>query len=278
VKDQANALRNRPQRQELPDVPAESPVLVVGGGKGGVGVSVIASLLASRLSRTGPRVLLMDATLNQGNLHVLLGVQPTLTLESVIAGEASPEDLVLPVAENLWLLPAASGAESIHALTPMDSCATPGASGGPDGRLRRHGRGCGHGIEGVLRAALTPQHAHRDGRLAGAGRARGHLPRSSRSSRSRRPTLPLDLIVNRTLDAHEGGDAYRRLEDAAGRFLGGRSVGWARSPRTWRWHAPCVSHVHCWNGMTSWRRSSAACSSISRPPSRTGGSPREPLE
>lgn len=224
MKDQANALRNRPQRQELPDVPAESPVLVVGGGKGGVGVSVIASLLASRLSRTGPRVLLMDATLNQGNLHVLLGVQPTLTLESVIAGEASPEDLVLPVAENLWLLPAASGAESIHALTPMDRARLQVRLAGLMDAYDVTVVDAGTGIEGVLRAALT-----RSTRIVTVASpepaALADTYALLKILSLEAPTLPLDLIVNRTLDAHEGGDAYRRLEDAAGRFLG-RSLGW----------------------------------------------------
>src|SRR5262249_44730199 len=63
MRDQAQGLRAMPAR-ERPAVPvAEARSLVVGGGKGGVGVSVLSVLLASAMARAGRRTLLMDATL-----------------------------------------------------------------------------------------------------------------------------------------------------------------------------------------------------------------------
>ncbi|HUK64808.1 MAG TPA: AAA family ATPase, partial [Dongiaceae bacterium] len=126
MKDQASALRERgprvaAARDVVPDATRDDVrALVVGGGKGGAGVSVLSVLLASAMARRGRRVLLLDATLNLGNLHVLLSCPPAHTLRSLLAGEVMPHELVIPVAERLWLLPAESGAESVHALTPMD--------------------------------------------------------------------------------------------------------------------------------------------------------------
>ncbi|MBI5546786.1 MAG: P-loop NTPase [Deltaproteobacteria bacterium] len=51
-------------------------VLAVGGGKGGIGKSLIAANLGIELARRGKRVVLIDADLGGANLHTCLGVQP----------------------------------------------------------------------------------------------------------------------------------------------------------------------------------------------------------
>ncbi len=56
-------------------------IWAVGGGKGGVGKSVITLMLAAWLGRLGQRVVLVDADLGGANLHTMLGIrypQPTL--------------------------------------------------------------------------------------------------------------------------------------------------------------------------------------------------------
>src|SRR5438874_2646824 len=50
-------------------------VIAVGGGKGGIGKSLIASNLAIELARRGKRVVLLDADLGGANLHTCLGVE-----------------------------------------------------------------------------------------------------------------------------------------------------------------------------------------------------------
>ena len=57
-------------------------VWAIGGGKGGIGKSVIAANLAVVLAQRGCRVVLIDADLGGANLHTILGVPargPTLS-------------------------------------------------------------------------------------------------------------------------------------------------------------------------------------------------------
>ncbi len=223
MKDQASALRTASLRAANSPHADEARALIVGGGKGGTGVSVMSVLLASAMARQGRRVLLLDATLNQGNLHLLLGCPPGLTLRTLLAGEATPHELVIPVAERLWLLPSESGAEVVHALTPMD-------------RARLHVRlatlmddydmtvvDAGTGIDSVLRAALA-----RASRLVTvttpepAALADTYALVKILSLEA--PFLPVDVLVNRVRNEAEATVAFGRLDDAARRFLG-RSLG-----------------------------------------------------
>jgi flagellar biosynthesis protein FlhG len=53
----------------------------LGGGKGGIGKSLLAASLGYQLARTGRRVVLVDADLGGSNLHTCLGLEmPALTL------------------------------------------------------------------------------------------------------------------------------------------------------------------------------------------------------
>ncbi|MBL7715203.1 MAG: P-loop NTPase [Bdellovibrionales bacterium] len=65
-------------------------VWALGGGKGGVGKSLIASSLAITLARQGNRVIAIDLDLGGANLHTALGVdQPRNTLSDFFSGRAS---------------------------------------------------------------------------------------------------------------------------------------------------------------------------------------------
>ncbi|MCC7071240.1 MAG: P-loop NTPase [Deltaproteobacteria bacterium] len=54
-------------------------IVAVGGGKGGVGKTLLASNLALALADRGQRVLLVDADLGSANAHTVLGVPAPLT-------------------------------------------------------------------------------------------------------------------------------------------------------------------------------------------------------
>jgi flagellar biosynthesis protein FlhG len=80
---------------------AASPrIWAVGGGKGGVGKSVVTSSLAIALSNGGPRCALVDADLGGANLHTLLGVpRPDRTLSDFLTGRVKElSDVLTPTA------------------------------------------------------------------------------------------------------------------------------------------------------------------------------------
>ncbi|HSL18599.1 MAG TPA: P-loop NTPase [Methylomirabilota bacterium] len=73
-------------------------IWAIGGGKGGVGKSVIAVNLGVAIARGRERVIVVDADLGGANLHTLLGVaDPKLTLSDHLARRVRHlEDIVLP--------------------------------------------------------------------------------------------------------------------------------------------------------------------------------------
>jgi len=73
-------------------------IWAIGGGKGGVGKSVIAVNLGVALAKGRQRVIVVDADLGGANLHTLLGVaDPELTLSDYLARRVpSLDDIVLP--------------------------------------------------------------------------------------------------------------------------------------------------------------------------------------
>jgi len=88
-------------------------IWAVGGGKGGVGKSVIAASLAAAIAGTGRRCAAIDADLGGANLHTLLGVsRPRRTLSHLLTGEVGSlaELMVHTSVPNLWLV---SGNEAL---------------------------------------------------------------------------------------------------------------------------------------------------------------------
>jgi flagellar biosynthesis protein FlhG len=101
----------------VPEEPARRPavparrsarrVISIGGGKGGIGKSLISANLGIELARRGKRVVLVDADLGGANLHTTLGIDlPRRTLSDFIERKvARMEDVVTPTGiENLGLV------------------------------------------------------------------------------------------------------------------------------------------------------------------------------
>jgi flagellar biosynthesis protein FlhG len=85
-------------------------------GKGGVGKSNIAAASAMLLAQCGKRVLLVDGDLGLANIDVLLGMKPRLTLQHVIRGERSIEEVLAEGPGGISILAAGSGLQQMATL------------------------------------------------------------------------------------------------------------------------------------------------------------------
>lgn len=98
-------------------VPSTTPeIMVVGGGKGGVGKTCFSANLAVEIARKGWRVILVDADLGCANVELVLGVRAEHRLDDFFAAKGV-KDLRPFVCEthyeNLRIVPGSSGALNV---------------------------------------------------------------------------------------------------------------------------------------------------------------------
>ncbi|MEM7448575.1 MAG: P-loop NTPase [Myxococcota bacterium] len=85
-------------------------IVAVGGGKGGVGKSVVASNMAIAAAKSGFRTVLVDVDLGAANQHTLFGIdRPGITLQALLEKQIkSLEEAVIPTGvPRLFLVPGA---------------------------------------------------------------------------------------------------------------------------------------------------------------------------
>jgi len=108
--------KNTEQGNESVNQTSKQPykkIWAVGGGKGGVGKSLIAANLGIMLARQADKVILVDLDLGGANLHTCLGVElPKYTISDFIGRHVdSIEQLIVPTTiKNLGLI---SGAQDL---------------------------------------------------------------------------------------------------------------------------------------------------------------------
>ncbi len=85
VADGQDETPRRKKRGQAAESSTVSRVIAVGGGKGGIGKSLISANLGQALAQLGESVLLVDLDLGGANLHTCLGIpQPRLTLSDFV--------------------------------------------------------------------------------------------------------------------------------------------------------------------------------------------------
>jgi flagellar biosynthesis protein FlhG len=215
--DQAAGLRHSRRRSPSGVASAGPPAFVVAGGKGGVGTSVVAALLAAGLSRKR-RVLLFEAEQNLASLSVLLGVRPEVPLSRLAEGSAAPEDLLTPVTDRLWLLAGDSGDERLQSLGATDRARLHYQLSGLHDAFEAVVVDAGGGLEGVVRTAIIRASALLIVTVAEPS-ALTDAYALLKIVHLQAPSLGVGVMVNRVTALGEGEATFERLNTAARRFL-----------------------------------------------------------
>ncbi len=107
MSDQADKLRQlvRDTLQQHPALAPGVPLVVLSGGKGGVGTSTVATELAHELAALGKRSVLVDANPLQPDIAAQMGLDVDGCLADVLDGSRSAVEVLRPLGESIQLLP-----------------------------------------------------------------------------------------------------------------------------------------------------------------------------
>ncbi|MET3697966.1 flagellar biosynthesis protein FlhG [Bacillus oleivorans] len=118
--DQAANLRQRFQSHFAnvtdQDKRKEAKTIAVVSGKGGVGKSNFSLNFSISLSQKGYRILLVDMDLGMGNIDILMGDSPNITLYDFLNNQADINDLIFKGPANISYMAAGSAFQSIKKL------------------------------------------------------------------------------------------------------------------------------------------------------------------
>ena len=107
--DQAHRLRELMLDGRAADEAAGpvAPLVVVAGGKGGVGTTTLAVHLAIACRRTGRKVVLVDAEFGRADATAMCGLEARRTMADLLAGHVVAGELLLPGPAGIRVAPGA---------------------------------------------------------------------------------------------------------------------------------------------------------------------------
>jgi len=194
-------------------------VVVFGAGKGGVGTSAAAGLVALAAARQGASVLLVDGDETVGSLHLMFGFASGVPGLGVLRrGSVEPETLLLEAAPALHLFPGGGG--GIDATLAVAAAERRMLLRRVSGLYERYDLVVvdgGSRLDSVMAACSAG-----GGRLVGVTVtdriAQAAVYALFKVAKGRFATLPTELLVNR---APEGAarDAHRMVQMASSSFL-----------------------------------------------------------
>ena len=97
------------RRDEVDPLTQSTRVIAITSGKGGVGKTNITTNLGIALASRGARVCIFDADTSLANINILMGLTPRHTLEHLLEGEKTLDDIILDGPKGVKIVPAASG-------------------------------------------------------------------------------------------------------------------------------------------------------------------------
>ena len=198
--------------------PGPVQVIAVSGGKGGVGKTCVAVNLATAMASSGKRVLLLDGDLGLANVDVLLGITPRYTLEHVLSGERTLDEIIVDTRQGFRVVPSASGVAQLASLTAAQHLALVQAFSTLAGRIDvlivDTAAGIAEGVRQFCQAAQNILLVIRDepSSLTDAYALIKVLRRDHGVERFR-------VLANQTRRAGEGEALFRKLERVTSRFL-----------------------------------------------------------
>jgi len=117
MNDQATDLRNL-VRYDSTSGKHLGRVFAVASGKGGVGKSTVVANLGLCFARMGLRTLILDGDLGLANIDILLNLDPPYSINHVIQGHKSLNDVIVEGPFGVKLIPGASGLFTVANLEP----------------------------------------------------------------------------------------------------------------------------------------------------------------
>ena len=121
LRERDKSRRKEQSVKERPTDPVQ--VIAVTSGKGGVGKTNVVVNLAHSLCLLKRRVLILDADMGLANLDVLLGLIPKYTIQHVLTGERTLEEIIIEGPGGIKILPGSSGIQELTELTTQQKVA-----------------------------------------------------------------------------------------------------------------------------------------------------------
>lgn len=194
--------------------------IAVTSGKGGVGKTSLSINLGLALAAQGKRVILLDADLGLANINVALGLRAKYTLQDVLTGQRSIEQILIDGPGGIQVIPGASGIAEMANITDSQRerliSSFSRLSNLADVLLIDTSAGLSRNVvsfallaDTVLVITVPEPPAIAD--------AYGMI----KALKTSNPGIDIKLVVNRILSSYEGKAVQDKISLVVRRFLGG---------------------------------------------------------
>lgn len=116
-------IEQMPEKGQVRHQSADTRVIAVTSGKGGVGKTTIAVNLAILLAEQGRRVLVVDADLGLANVDVMLGLESTRHIGHLLSCGFEPEDVAAVGPSGIRVISGGSGLKELAEAGSSERCA-----------------------------------------------------------------------------------------------------------------------------------------------------------